>query len=69
MNWEDQLALTQEYKDKNYYYYSFKTQLEGRQGQGPNHELRELSWVNSSQRMDTNVIIIVLKPNLKVDLR
>jgi hypothetical protein len=48
-------------KNKNGYYYSFKTQIEGQPGQGPSHVLGESTWVDPGQHKIKVIIIIVLK--------
>jgi hypothetical protein len=61
---------TKTYKDKNSYYYSFKTQLDRRfLGQSLSHWLRSRSWVGLTRvsiRIKV-IIIIALKPDSNVD--
>jgi hypothetical protein len=54
-------------KNKNNYYYSFKTQFEGQPGQDLDHASWGLTKVNQSQYKDKKCYYIVLKPDLGVD--
>jgi len=53
---------------KNSYYHNFKTRFGINKGQGLDHRLRGLTRVDLSQHMDKYIIIIILKPDLRIDL-